>query len=259
MDFQVELDIYRGPLDLLLYLVRKHELEVTDIPVAAVTDQFLKYVAVLEELDVNAAADFLDLASTLIEIKSRLLLPHEEEIAIEAEDSRPELVQRLLEFKRFRDAAALLDERSRQWQERYPRHAADVIDLRINPADQPIHGVELWDLVSALARVLRERANQHDPLATVVYDETPVHVFMERIYVRIVAEHRLEFSRLFTEATHRSTLVGMFLAVLELMRHRHVKASQGAPFGEIWMELGEQPLSIQNERFAALAATSATE
>jgi segregation and condensation protein A len=242
MSFQVELDIYRGPLDLLLYLVRKHEVEIADIPIATITTQFIEYVKVLELLDFDAAGDFLELATTLIEIKSRLLLPHEDEVEIEPEDPRQELVQRLLEFKQYRDAASLLDERSRQWQERFPRLATDTLEQQVSPIDQPIQGVELWDLVSALGRVLRDRASQQGPSTAIFYDDTPVHVFMERIYERVVTERRLEFSRLCSQAIHRSTLVGMFLAVLELMRHRHVKASQSEPFGDIWLEPGEQPM-----------------
>ena len=126
MDFRVDLDLFRGPLDLLLYLVRKHELDVVDIPIAAVTEQFLEYLAVLEQIDVDACGDFLDMASTLIEIKSRAVLPGEEEVAGELEDPRQELVRRLLEYKQYRDAASMLEERSREWRERFPRMANDL-------------------------------------------------------------------------------------------------------------------------------------
>lgn len=254
MSFQIQLEMYQGPLDLLLYLVRKHEVEVTEIPIAAITNQFLEYVSVLEAIDVEAAGDFLDMASTLIEIKSRLLLPHEDEIEVEREDPRQELVQRLLEFKQFRDAASILDERSRQWQERYPRLVDQSADRSIGPIDQPIHGVELWDLVSALGRVIRERTDLTVPSATIPYDETPVQIFMEQIYQLVVSERRIEFSSLFPQAIHRSTLIGMFLAVLELIRHGHVVVSQADPFGEIWLELGKLPLPAMNSSCSTIAA-----
>ncbi len=110
MSFRVALDIFRGPLDLLLYLVRKHELDILDIPVATIAQQFLAYLEVLQELDVNAVGDFIEMASTLLEIKSRLALPAGEEESEEVEDPRGELVERLLEYKKFRDAASLLEE-----------------------------------------------------------------------------------------------------------------------------------------------------
>ena len=126
MDFLVELEIFAGPLDLLLYLVRRHEVEIAEIPVAPITDQFLEYLTVLEQLDVDAVGDFLEVASTLVEIKSRMLLPHGDEIEEPLEDPRRELVERLLEYKKFKDAATALEDRSRDWQQRFPRLTADL-------------------------------------------------------------------------------------------------------------------------------------
>jgi segregation and condensation protein A len=119
MSLRVALEIFRGPLDLLLYLVRKHELDVMDIPVATIANQFLGHLEVLQQLDVNAVGEFLEMASTLLEIKSRMALPVGEEEAEEVEDQREELVERLLEYKTFRDAASLLEEHGRAWQESF--------------------------------------------------------------------------------------------------------------------------------------------
>src|SRR3990172_1434982 len=113
MDFRVDLDIFRGPLDLLLYLVRKHEVEIVDIPISEITEQYLGYLEVLERMDCNAVGDFLAVASTLIEIKSREVLPRSDEVDDDLEDPREELVRRLLEYKKYRDAATMLEERSR--------------------------------------------------------------------------------------------------------------------------------------------------
>jgi segregation and condensation protein A len=131
--FRVELDMFRGPLDLLLYLVRKHELEVVEIRIAAITDQFLQFLGVIEQIDVNSVGDFLEMASTLIEIKSRMVLPGDEEVVDELEDPRQELVRRLLAYKKYRDAASMLEEQGRQWRQRYPRLASDV-QPRAGPA-----------------------------------------------------------------------------------------------------------------------------
>jgi segregation and condensation protein A len=239
MAFRVDLQMFRGPLDLLLYLVRKHEVEVVDIPIAAVAEQFLEHLSVLEQIDVNAAGDFLEMASTLVEIKSRLVLPRsgeEEEQAID--DPRHELVQRLLEYKKFKDAASILEERSREWQERFPRLANDLPTRQRNLADEPIHELELWDLVSAFGRVIRD--NQAAAASNIVYDETPIHVYMSRIHEQLLASDRVAFGDLFQPGMHKSTLIGMFLAVLELVRHHGARAEQTELHGEIWILPGEQ-------------------
>ncbi len=164
MDFRVDLNIFRGPLDLLLYLVRKHEVEIVEIPIAAITDQYLAYLEVLRELDVDAVGDFLALASTLIEIKSQQVLPRFDEVEETLEDPREELVRRLLEYKRFRDAATILEERSRQWQQHYPRLVGDLPVRERNLAEEPIQEVELWDLVSAFSRILRRTSYRGRPV-----------------------------------------------------------------------------------------------
>ncbi|MEX2310289.1 MAG: segregation/condensation protein A [Pirellulales bacterium] len=244
MQFRIALDIFRGPLDLLLYLVRKQELDVTEISIAAVTQQFLEYIAVLEQIDVDAVGEFLDMASMLIEIKSRTVLPGDEEVEDELEDPRQELVRRLLEYKQYRDAASMLEERSREWRERYPRLASDVAAQPLTPDQQPIREVELWDLVSAFGRVLKEKHALAGP-ESIRYDETPIHVYMQRIDERLRRDGRVAFTAFFDTTVHKSALVGMFLAVLELMRHQHARAAQPELFGEIWLEPGDEPLPAE--------------
>lgn len=241
MRFSVQLDDYAGPVDLLVYLVRKHELDVVAVPLARVIDQYLEYIAVLEQLDVDAVGDFLDLASTLIEIKSRMVLPGDEEIEHELEDPRRELVRRLLEFKQYRDAASMLEERSREWRERFPRVAPDVPARPLEPHEQPLQEVELWDLVSAFGRVLREKLATTGP-THIRYDDTPIHVFMRRIDERLRREGRVAFNAFFESEVHKSTLIGMFLAVLQLMRFQHARAVQQETFDEIWLEAGDEAL-----------------
>jgi segregation and condensation protein A len=233
MDFRVDLNIFRGPLDLLLYLVRKHEVEIVDIPIAKITDQYLEYLAVLEQLDVNAVGDFLAMASMLIEIKSQQLLPRGDEVEDAVEDPRQELVQRLLEYKKYRDAASILEERSRTWQQHFPRLSDDLPARQTHPADEPIHEVELWDLVSAFGRIIRDTAAAKP--SSIVYDDTPIRVYMARLYGRLLECGHLSFSDLFEQGMHRSKLVGMFLAILELVRHDHIRVEQNDLFGEIWL------------------------
>ena len=238
MNFRVDLEVFRGPLDLLLYLVRKHEVDIVEIPITPITEQFLEYLAVLEQLDIDAVGDFVDMASMLIEIKSRMLLPRGGEVEEELQDPRQELVRRLLEYKKFKDAASMLDERSRDWQQRYPRLSDDLPPRRTDPAEQQIREVELWDLVSAFGRVMRD--NQAAQPSSVVYDETPIHVYMERIHDELRARGRLSFSDLFQRGMHKSSLIGIFLAVLELVRHHQVHTEQGELFGTIWILEGDR-------------------
>ncbi len=233
IDFRVDLNVFRGPLDLLLYLVRKHEVEIADIPIAEITDQYLEYLSVLEQMDISAVGDFLALASTLIEIKSQQVLPRSDEVEAELEDPRKELVRRLLEYKKYRDAASMLEECGRDWQRRYSRLEDDLPSRDRNLAEEPIQEVELWDLVSAFGRIMRETHAARP--SSIVYDDTPIHVFMGRIHARLLEAGRLMFRDLFTPEMHKSTLIGIFLAVLELVRHAQVRLDQNELFGEIWI------------------------
>ncbi len=230
--FKVQLGAFCGPMDLLLYLVRKHEVDILNIPVADVTRQYLEFLDVLEVLDLDSIGEFVVTASTLLEIKSFQALPtEEEEEEEELEDPRKELVTQLLAYKKFCEGAGLLEQRSRIWQRRYPRLSNDLIPKERNPAEEPIQDIVIWDLVSAFGRILREKSPvmQHK----VVYDDTPVSVYMQRIYNRLKRERALEFSALFDGAVKKSTFVGIFLALLELVRHGFACAEQSTQFGEI--------------------------
>jgi segregation and condensation protein A len=240
MRFRVQLDMFSGPLDLLWYLVRKHELDILDIPIALVTEQYLSLISVLEQIDVNAVGDFLEVATRLMEIKSKLMLPRHEEIESEEqiEDPRQDMVQRLLEYKKYKDAASMLQERGEQWQQRFVRRVNDLPATRVDPAEQPIQEVELWDLVSAFSRVIRDNATTQ--LSSIRYDDTPIEDYMQRIRQRLASEPRLAFTSLFEQETReesltKSQLVGIFLAILELIRHHQVQVEQAELFGEIWI------------------------
>ena len=228
--YRVELDIYEGPLDLLLYLVRRNELDIVDLPIARITEQFLEFLALLELIDLDVAGEFVVMASTLAEVKSRCVLPTPDEPAdeeaeppIDGDDPRSELIQRLLEYKKFKEAAAALEERAAVWQERYPRLSDDRPRAGKDHAADRIREVELWDLISALGRVLRRTEVEDE--ARIRYDDTPIHVYVEQIGARVRAEGAVRFTSLFDAETLRSKIVGMFLAVLELIRHHGFRAA----------------------------------
>ncbi len=221
-------------MDLLLYLVRRNEVELTNIALADVAEKYLAYIDVLKEISIDMVGDFLEVASILIELKARAVLPRnelEEDVEAEVIDPRKDLVQRLLMFKKYKDASSLLEEQGIVWQNRYVRMADDLPTQKIDIAEQSIHEVELWDLVSAFGRVLRD--NRPIPQANITYDETPIHVYMQQIHSRIVSQQRVSFSDLFEPGMHKSAMVGIFLAVLELTRHHNVIAHQSDLHSEI--------------------------
>ncbi len=244
-DFKVQLDAFHGPLDLLLYLVRKEELAIAEIPLASLTEQYLIYVDLLESLDVDAVGDFLDLASMLIEIKSKHVLPQAEEANQEPIKPQEDLVERLLEYKEYRDAAEKLQERATNWQLKYRRSISAPAAPKIDAYKQPIQPIELWDLVSAFARVIRDHQALAPRPERVVYDETPVHVYMERVYKKLTSTNQhVSIAMLFEkEQIHKSTWIGIFLAVLELVRYKHALAFQREAYGEVYLLRGSEPFN----------------
>jgi len=236
MDYLVDLDTFRGPPDLLLYLVKRNEVDICDIPIAKIADQFLEYLRLIEMIDVERAGEFLVMAATLMEIKSRMLLPRSDELMEEEEDPRQELVRQLLEYKKVKDAAALLEAQAERQLCRMPRFPVEAT-VAGDPGSQPLRAVELWDLVSAFGRLMREtlalKPNQ------IVVDETPMQVYMDMIVDRLKQMRRIPFTAFFTPPFNRARLVGLFLAVLELIRIRQISAHQEDPFGEITLGLVE--------------------
>jgi segregation and condensation protein A len=235
-EYRVELDGFCGPLDLLLYLVRREEVEIVDLPMAVITAQFVELLEVLQILDLDFIGEFVVVASTLVEIKSRMVLPQDEvtpEIVERDEDPRSELVQQLLEYKRFKEAAQQLEEQAALWQQRFPRMSDDRPRGNGDPSQDLFKEVELWDLVSALSRVLRK--NTEAAPTKVIYDDTPIAVYIEQIKQRVAEEGRCSFSSFFGGAYSRSRITGIFLAILELLRHQKYRAEQPIAYREIWI------------------------
>jgi segregation and condensation protein A len=232
MPYTVELDAFHGPLDLLLYLVKRNEVDVLDIPIARLADQFLAYVQAMRELDIEFAGEFLVMTATLMEIKSRSLLPADAQVAEDdAPDPRRELVRQLLEYRKFKDAAAALEARAEEAGTRLPRLEPAEPAAGRGPKVRP---VELWDLVSAFARLMRETQSLQP--ATIAVDDTPQHVYEAQIKERVAASGgRLAFRDAFTPPYFKARLIGVFLAVLELIRHRGLGLEQPEPEGEIYL------------------------
>jgi segregation and condensation protein A len=231
MDYQVDLETFRGPLDLLLYLVKRQEVDICDIPIARVAEQFLDYLRVIELIDVERAGDFLVMAATLMEIKSKMLLPRSETEEAEQADPRLELVRQLVEYKKFKDAAVLLETQAERQLCRVSRQPEALAGP--NPAEQPLHRVELWDLVSAFGRLMRETLALQP--SQIVMDETPIQVYMDQIQEQVQRQQQVTFSDVFAPPRHRARLLGLFLAILELIKARRIMVEQPEPFGELWL------------------------
>ena len=245
MEFKVDLEVFAGPLDLLLYLVKKHEVDVTEVPIARIATEFVSYLDVLEELAIDQVGEFVELASVLLEIKARALVPRPEETDEPVELVREDLVQRLLEYKQFRDAAAILEDRARQWELRFPRTPADQPVARGEPAPVTIADVHVWDLVGAMSRVLRTREKRRP--RQIVHDDTPIERHIERIETLLREQGRVAFSGLFDDDIPRPRLVGIFLAVLELVRRGRLATRQERLFDEIWLEPPAAPPAPDTE------------
>ncbi|MEL6108328.1 MAG: segregation/condensation protein A, partial [Planctomycetota bacterium] len=187
----------------------------------------------LRVFDLFVFGFLLDLASTLVELKSQAVLPkpvEEESEDEQIEDPQAQLVERLLQYKEIRDAASILDEMSVRWQQHYSRMSDDLPTRRIDPGDQPIADLELWDLVSAFGRIMRESAGP--PQTEVIYDDTPIHVYMQRIHQKLAGSGRLPLMDLLDSGVHKSAVIGWFLATLELSRH-HGAAVEETEHGDI--------------------------
>lgn len=234
-DYKVQLDSYSGPLDLLLYLIRRDEIDIYDIPISGVLEQYLGYVKMLELIDPDLIGDFLVLAATLMEIKSRMLLPKPPPEVEDADlfDPRSDLVRQLLQYKVYRDAAGALSRRADIQSQRFNRPHVGL------PSDEPeidIEDVQIWDLLTAFNKLLSAVGKQkvtHD----VVYDDTPITLHAADILDRLEREGpAMGFERIF-EGRTRGEMIGLFLAMLELIRQDRIRIQQEKQFGSIQVHL----------------------
>jgi len=230
---EFRLDNFEGPLDLLLHLIRMNDLDIYDIQIAEITDQYLAVLDAMQHLNLDVAGEFLMMAATLIHLKSKTLLPQhgEEELEEEELDPRAELIRRLLEYQKYKDAAAELDQR--------PLLDRDVFARKV-PLPAPGEGDEeeflevgLFELVEALRQVLKAAPKQ--TFHEVGSEHVSIAERINFILGRIRKRNSLAFSELFSAESNRSEVVATFLAMLELVKLRTVRLMQNARFGSIWI------------------------
>ena len=253
VEYRVELDVYNGPLDLLLYLIKRDELDIYDIPISRITDSYLSYVSMLREmqdreaLDINVAGEFLVMAATLMEIKSAMLLPKQQpsehqdgtSAAQELSDPRRELVQQLLEYKRLKDSATLLERRQHEHESRFPRFPAHREGASDEPPPVDLDEVQIWDLLTAFDRLMKEVGTRRPRYHEVLYDDTPIDLHAADIEDRLRREGKLTLRQLIIGRPSRSEMIGVFLALLELIREKKILVEQDAAHDEL--EIIEAP------------------
>lgn len=236
-DYRVKLEIFEGPLDLLLHLIRKNEVDIYDIPIAVIVDQYMAYLDLLRSLDLDVAGEFLVMAATLAQIKSRMLLPAGEGGEEEGPDPRAELVQRLLEYQRYQEAAGELLSRELLGRDVFVRGSA-VEEIKGAAAAAGIPAVTfaevgIFALLEALQGVLKRLGDES--LHQVIRERISITEKISELMNRMRDVESLAFDQLFTQVTSRMEVVVLFLALLELIRLRILRVQQNEEFGPIYI------------------------
>ncbi len=229
MGYKIRLEVFEGPLDLLLYLIKKEELDITNIPITKITEQYLEYLNLMELLDLEIAGEFLVMAATLMQIKSKILLPPDPEaVTPEEADPRAELVRRLLDYKSFKDAAGRLRDFEGKRSGIFSRFG---VGSELDGGDSPFFEGTLFDLITALSKVLKNlpKETEHQ----IAKDECSVDEKVHEIFHRLMKEPVIYFSALFKGAKNKFEVITTFLAILELIRLKEVRVSQMDHCGEI--------------------------
>jgi segregation and condensation protein A len=226
MAYDVHLEIFEGPLDLLLYLIRKDDLEIAEIPIAQITREYLDYLEVMKELNLEIAGDFLVMASTLMQIKARMLLPAPEPSEEEGPNPLEELKAKLLEYQKFKEVSQLLAQKEIEYAQVHYRPAP------VFEKDDYVLEASLFDLIESFRTVLRELPND---VKEILYKEIPIEQKIREILDVMEGKQFVSFADIFKLQTTRQAVIVCFLAVLELVRTRQIMACQAALFDDIRM------------------------
>ncbi|MCL5096943.1 MAG: segregation/condensation protein A [Candidatus Omnitrophica bacterium] len=256
-DYKVQLEVFEGPLDLLLYLIRKEEVSIYEVNLTRIATQFVEYVEIMRNLDLDIAGEFLVMAATLMFIKSRELLPVDQQAQVEDEedqiDPRWDLIRQLVEYKKFKDVAAQLQNRESEQENRFRRQPQKP-DLEPS-ATEARPEVSLLDLVNAVSAILR-RFHQAAQVPGIFEDKWTVSEKIQMLLEMIAERPVLQFSELYHAAHSRSEIIATFLALLELIRLKRLSVSQSEPFGEIMIAPKAHPASVPPASTEAVPAPS---
>lgn len=236
MSYNISLPIFEGPFDLLFHLIEKNEVDIYDIPIAHITAQYLDYIQTMQKMDLDVASEFLVMAANLVAIKAKMLLPKPPKEVPEQEaevDPRDELVERLLEYKKFKYVADHLKEREKSWERVYTRPNEDEMYLQFFSEENPLEGIEMVNLLDALKDVL-DRLDEKEFVGEVAREEFSIRDKMKEINRRLVFQpNGIVFKELFRGRTTKVEVVVTFLALLELIKLRKIQVYQSKIFGEI--------------------------
>lgn len=238
-EYKVELDVFEGPLDLLLYLIKKEEVDIYNIPIETITTQYMEYLNLMRMLDLNIAGEFIVMAATLMMIKSRMLLPVEDRMEMEEEDEddpRWELVRQLLEYKKFKDAAGELHHLQAH-QENVFELGKETVNVEEDGPGVTMQDVNLFDLIAAFQHILA-RAPEED-FGEIHGERFTVGDKIDTILNLLKAEKSIAFTQLFGEMASRGEIICSFLALLELLKLNQVQAIQDESFGQIMLHAVE--------------------
>jgi segregation and condensation protein A len=229
--FEIDLERFSGPLDLLLHLIRNQDVDIFDIPIARITHQFLDAIRTLERWELERAGEFLEMAATLVRIKAQMLFPRRADDE-EGEDPRADLVRRLLEYEHFREAARLLEQAER---DRSRLFARGFVEVRPAPrlADLPLD--TSWDEVWSAAIGMAERLGAEEPVHTVRGRDVKIEDKMDEIAAALHQSRRVEFAQLVLPWGTRIHAVASLLACLEMAKRSMVRVRQAAPFASLWI------------------------
>jgi segregation and condensation protein A len=252
MSYKIKLEMFEGPLDLLLYLVKKDHLNIYDIPIAKVTEQYLSYINLMQLLDLNIAGEFLVMAATLMQIKSRMLLPAEETAAEEQqEDPREELVRRLLEYEKFKEIAETLRQKESDQKEVFKRPKGEI-EKEIPDAQEAYFESSIFDLISAFSAALKDVPKE--VFYEVFKDEFTIDEKIHEILHLLLIKSSVSISELFNKAKNKIEIIVTFLAILELVRLKEIIARQKELFKDIEILRNKEniiPYDGKNKRDAA--------
>ena len=236
-DYKVKLEVFEGPLDLLLYLIKKDEVDIYDVSIERITRQYLDYLETFEMLNIELAGEFIVMAANLLYIKSRMLLPVDQQMAeedAEEDDPRWELIRQLIEYKKFKEAANRLREREALQEALFPR-------MPVVPELEPegklfAEEVGIFDLINAFQKILKRHEEKPEDLRQIFEENFTVGDKIEHLMKLTSAGVPMRFEELFSDAATRGEIVVTFLAMLELIRMKHLRVRQMDQFGEIWID-----------------------
>jgi segregation and condensation protein A len=243
MPYKVKIDAFEGPLDLLLHLINRLEIDIYDIPVAQITEQYLEYIRAMSELKLDVASEFLVMAATLLAIKSKMLLPKHEEVYEEEtdfsyeEDPRDELVERLIEYRKYKEAAQDLKQLEEERGLMFTKPPSDLSDFaKEKPSEKLGLNVSLYDMLAAFQKLMRRKKLQRPMATKIARQEISIEKRMEEILVDLKKfKGRRNFNELFPIAL-KEHIVVTFLAILELIKRKEIDVDQHENFGDIYVE-----------------------